>query len=182
MLKELAGKQVRRAESPIRSPSTFGDTVNSLTDKESTVTAGCQPFVIRVDNTNPKLLSAHTGTLLATRIAIDGDKTSPEGGAVKNTSILLVFDEDLDGVTRGSRRLRGGRQHAARRQPLLRREEARLPRRSGPGSRTTGPMSSWLARYPTWPATPPRWRAHRGQQPGPRQDQPDSGGDPHRRH
>jgi hypothetical protein len=55
--------------------------------------SGCQPFKIVVDDVDPTLLAATTGSFW------DGSKTSTDRDAAKPTSIRLDFSEALDGAS-----------------------------------------------------------------------------------
>ena len=66
------------------------------TDGAKDQVAGCQPFVVRVDSTPPSLESAETGWWW--NPDIDGsDKTEIDASKAKDTSIVVMFNEDLDG-------------------------------------------------------------------------------------
>lgn len=62
---------------------------------------GCQPYVVRVDNTNPKLLRAETGRNWnsALQTGDSKDKTEYRVNKANKTSVLVVFDEHLDATT-----------------------------------------------------------------------------------
>ena len=74
--------------------------LGDVTDED--VMHGCQPFIVRVDDSDPTLGSARTGAFWDTDSDED-DKTAaytPETASeAKNTSIMLTFSEDLDGST-----------------------------------------------------------------------------------
>ena len=63
--------------------------------------AGCQPFTILVDGTDPSLLRAETGRHWDKSLDTgdSDDKTEYRVSRANPTSILVVFDEYLDGVT-----------------------------------------------------------------------------------
>jgi hypothetical protein len=58
--------------------------------------SGCQPFIVKVDDTDPTLMSATTGSFWDTG-SDDDDKTNMDRTAAKPTSIRLDFSEKLDG-------------------------------------------------------------------------------------
>ena len=60
--------------------------------------SGCQPFIVKVDDTDPTLMSATTGSFWDTS-SDDSDKTNIDRTAAKPTSIRLDFDEKLDGAS-----------------------------------------------------------------------------------
>ena len=60
--------------------------------------AGCQPFLVKVDSTSPALDSAETGVWWDSS-KDGGDKTESDPAKAKNTSIVVVFSEALDGST-----------------------------------------------------------------------------------
>ena len=59
-------------------------------------TSGCQPFIVKVDDTDPTLLRATTGSFWDAG-SDDDDKTNSDRTAAKPTSIRLDFDEALSG-------------------------------------------------------------------------------------
>ena len=60
--------------------------------------SGCQPFIVKVDDTDPTLMSATTGSFWDTS-SDDSDKTNMDRTAAKPTSIRLDFSEALDGAS-----------------------------------------------------------------------------------
>ena len=58
--------------------------------------SGCQPFIVKIDETDPALTSSRSGSFWDTSID-DGNKTNMDANAAKATSILVKFSEDLDG-------------------------------------------------------------------------------------
>ena len=62
------------------------------------VTAMCQPFIVRVDDSDPTLDSARSGAFWDTDSDED-DKTNMTASEAKSTSIMLTFSEALDGST-----------------------------------------------------------------------------------
>ena len=58
--------------------------------------SACQPFIVKVDDTDPHLDSSVTGSFWDTG-SDDDDKTNSDVTAAKSTSIRLDFNEKLDG-------------------------------------------------------------------------------------
>jgi hypothetical protein len=75
--------------------------VASLAGKKPGTTAdvkGCQPFSVKVDFGKPTIASAKTGTWWDSEKTTT-DKTETNVTKAKNTSIMVVFNEELDGTT-----------------------------------------------------------------------------------
>ena len=82
-------------------PTSTVFTGTNLKDKDVAVTAdiaGCQPYSVSVDRTNPDLASAVTGSWWDTAKTTD-DKTETSVTLALNTSIRLDFDAALDDTT-----------------------------------------------------------------------------------
>ena len=74
--------------------------VDELSDKDvgDDFASGCQPFKVVVDDIDPTLTAATTGSFWDTS-SDDDDKTNEDRNAAKPTSIRLDFDEKLDGAS-----------------------------------------------------------------------------------
>ena len=62
---------------------------------------GCQPYTVKVDNTNPKFLRAETGRHWNSALITGGskDKTEYRVSKADKSSVMVVFDESLDAST-----------------------------------------------------------------------------------
>ena len=60
--------------------------------------AGCQPFLVRVDNSDPILESAETGVFWDPDKS-GSDKTNSDAAKGMSTSIRVMFNEALDSAT-----------------------------------------------------------------------------------
>ena len=84
-------------------PDSFPTTLNDLIGEDPTLEDGstiaaiasCQPFSILVDFSAPTVTSVITGPFFDT----DADAIETDVAKAKNTSIQVVFSEDLDGTT-----------------------------------------------------------------------------------
>ena len=63
--------------------------------------AGCQPYIIKLDSTNPKLIRAETGRHWnsALRTGESKDKTEYRVTKADASSVLVIFDEHLDATS-----------------------------------------------------------------------------------
>ena len=68
------------------------------TDDDPDDVAGCQPFIVKVDNTEPAMGEVETGVFWDTSID-ESDKTNTDANNAMNTSVRVMFDEALDGST-----------------------------------------------------------------------------------
>ncbi len=89
-----------------RMPTNDDGTPNTCTADDSTAHAdlaemGCQPYVILLDSTSPKLLRAETGRHWNSALTTGNskDKTEYRVTEADATSVMVVFDEHLDSTS-----------------------------------------------------------------------------------